>query len=546
MKTIFLYLLLILIPSTQILAQNSYIIKETVIGGDSIERYPMIIKSDSGTFILAGQSISDVSFDKTEPLCNGSTGQDLWIVKINADLIPIWDRSIGGEKHERLPFIFQDPVFHNYLISAGSVSDSSCEKTTNNQAGINAVSEDFWISVLDSSGIAQHDFSWGSINTDSYPTCIRLSNGNYLAGGASLTGASGNKTDVGFGDRDYWLVLFDSTENKLWDKCYGGSGTELLLEILNRIVLIEVNPNIIFIFGTSNSSSSGNISTNPIGGNTNFDIIYWVIDSTGTILWQDRFGGTSVDRLSHVIRTIDGGFLLVGSTRSPVGYNVSHLPIGFEDCWIVKLDSVGGLQWERRFGGVGYDNCTCAETAPGGGYFIGGQTESPAGYDISESGYGNSDYWIFLVDSIGNKVWDRRFGGPGSDELSNFVVLSDTSIILSGHSQYGSSPVKANPGYGPSDYWLVHLKYTDTLTTVHEQWAYQQVHLSPNPSSGTLQIPGFLRDASVTISDVTGRGIAEIPVPESTTLDLTYLPNGCYHFRFVTKQGNYYAKWIKM
>jgi hypothetical protein len=39
-------------------------------------------------------------------------------------------------------------------------------------------------------------------------------------------------------------------------------------------------------------------------------------------------------------------------------------------------------------------------------------------------------YWMFKIDSAGNKLWDKRFGGSNEDIASNFVLMPDSSIFL--------------------------------------------------------------------------------------------------------------------
>lgn len=543
---LYIIAIFILCGTVPSVAQNTMIYNEKVFGGTEGDIAPMILKFPGNSYIVAGISFSGLSGNKNTSLCTPDTS-DLWIMKLDTSLNIIWEQSVGGRFFESSVFSTLAHDSGSVIVALASDSDSSCFKSEPNRGPSPGLEDDYWIVIIDSSGNVTNDITWGGPGGEIYPKCYQLSDGNLIVTGTTWSGIGGDKSVAGFGDWDYWVVKFDTSGNKLWDQVYGGTDQEQGPAIpIRSNFIINTDSGHFYLFGSTWSGIGGNITTANIGGFPNLDWLVWLVDENGNILWQTRYGGTGTDKIHDAIKTNDGGLLLIGTTKSPVGYDVTQPSIGNTDCWIVKVDSLSNIQWDHRYGSSDIDECICGVSAPDGGYYIGGNTRSPIGFDVSEPPFSAQDYWIFKIDNLGNKIWDKRYGGSNSNSLHNFVVLPDTSIILSGSSEFGSSSVKSFPGYGGVDYWLVHMKYTDSLTSTNEPVLSQQIHLYPNPSNGTLQIPGFLRDASVTISDVTGRGIAEIPVPESATLDLSYLPNGCYHIRFVTKQGNYYAKWIKM
>lgn len=539
--TLYISLLNIIINYNSAQCQNSSLINEKVFGGSNGEREPMIIPISDNTFFVAGRSNSNISGNKNTVLCTPDT-EDVWMLKLDASLNIIWEKSIGGRFFESTVFSTLSGDSASLIIAAGSKSDSSCFKSQQGWSLFPGVYEDYWIVLVDSSGTVTTDKTLGGIDGESYPKCYQLSDGNYIVTGASISGIGGDKSISGYGDWDYWVVKFDPNGNKLWDQVYGGSGLEYSVGG-NSAMIIERDSNQYLIFGTTNSGISGNITIANIGGFAS-DWIVWKIDNNGNVLLHNRYGGTFHDKLWDAVNTTDNGLLLIGNTLSPSGFDVSEPSIGGGDCWVVKLDSLLNIQWDRRYGGSDHDYCVCGEEAADGEYYIAGNTTSPMGFDISEAPYGNQDYWIFKIDSVGNKIWDKRFGGSDWNYLHNFVVLPDTSIILSGYSTYGSSPVKSFPGYGWDDYWLVHFKY-DSTTSVNETPSSAQVDLYPNPSSGMVNIPAVMSGADLLISDISGREVASFMKLEARTLDLGYLPDGCYLFRFRSRSGFHYARWMK-
>src|SRR5688572_21684008 len=74
-------------------------------------------------------------------------------------------------------------------------------------------------------------------------------------------------------------------------------------------------------------------------------------------------------------------------------------------------------QWDKRFGGSGTEYLHLVQQTTDGEYILGRQSSSGADGDKSQSSQSFQDYWIVKTDAAGNKQWDKRFGGSGSDIL---------------------------------------------------------------------------------------------------------------------------------
>src|SRR5262245_57017788 len=75
-------------------------------------------------------------------------------------------------------------------------------------------------------------------------------------------------------------------------------------------------------------------------------------------------------------------------------------------------------QWDYRYGGTDYDGVYCLINTADGGYLLGGTSGSGVSGDKSEPLWANTqDYWIIKIDSLGNKQWDKDFGGTNVEEL---------------------------------------------------------------------------------------------------------------------------------
>ena len=72
-----------------------------------------------------------------------------------------------------------------------------------------------------------------------------------------------------------------------------------------------------------------------------------------TIQWQKSLGGTLDDFAFNVQQTNDGGYIVAGYSASNDGdVSGNH---GGEDYWLVKLTSIGEIEWQKSLGGSGFD-----------------------------------------------------------------------------------------------------------------------------------------------------------------------------------------------
>src|SRR5690606_29121628 len=120
----------------------------------------------------------------------------------------------------------------------------------------------------------------------------------------------------------------------------------------------------------------------------------WVvrIDALGTILWERSFGGSSDEVMYSIEETGDAGFILAGTSASRDG-DVSN-GLGGDDYWIIKLDNSGNLQWEKSLGSSnGNELATSIQQTEDGGFIVSGFTDSNDG-DVSGNHSFTLDYWI--------------------------------------------------------------------------------------------------------------------------------------------------------
>ena len=178
---------------------------------------------------------------------------------------------------------------------------------------------------------------------------------------------------------------------------------------------------------------------------------------------QKTIGGIGHDDLQSIINTYDGGFMLGGSSRSPISGDKTENVIGINgevDYWIVKIDSNLNVQWDNTIGGYFHDYLTSIANTTDGGYLVAGFSESNSGGDKTEGKIGWDDYWIVKTDSIGNVLWDNTIGGAQIDQLQDVIETTDGGFLIAGKSNSWISGDKTENPIGNiqnMDYWILKL-----------------------------------------------------------------------------------------
>lgn len=95
------------------------------------------------------------------------------------------------------------------------------------------------------------------------------------------------------------------------------------------------------------------------------------------------------------------------------------------DYLVLKLNSHGNIIWEKTFGGIADDRASSIQQTSDGGYIVAGYTNS--------YGAGDGDYWVLKLDSDGNTIWDKTFGDIDFDAASSIKQTSDGGYIVAGH-----------------------------------------------------------------------------------------------------------------
>jgi predicted secreted protein len=130
------------------------------------------------------------------------------------------------------------------------------------------------------------------------------------------------------------------------------------------------------------------------------------------------------------------------------GYT-SSFGAGLQDAYLVRINSNGDTVWTKTFGGASMDGAHFVREAHGNGYVIAGYSETFGG--------GGKNMYLIKTDSAGNAEWTRTYATPLMDVAYAFCETPDTGYIFIGYKNGPSGWVKG-------DLWI--LKTDATLDTI--------------------------------------------------------------------------------
>lgn len=181
---------------------NGNIEWDKTFGGNRTDNLHALIQTSDNGYLLAGDSFSDISGNKTE---DNKGGLDYWIIKLNTNGAIEWQKTIGGESGDTANSVFQTSD-GGYIVGGSSNSDISGDKNENGQGG-----GDFWAVKLNNVGLIEWQNTIGGSDFDKITSIIQTSENNYLIAGNSRSDISGDKIENSRGQQDFWIIKHAAT-----------------------------------------------------------------------------------------------------------------------------------------------------------------------------------------------------------------------------------------------------------------------------------------------------------------------------------------------
>ncbi len=266
----------------------------------------------------------------------------------------------------------------------------------------------------------------GGGGTDQFKDIQPTNDGGYVVVGSTYMPQNGVFTDNNNGLTDALMIKFDASGNIVWDQVFGGAGHESFYAVM------PTSDGGYIAVGYTDSSANGEISDANNGYNDGLMVKF---DANGNKEWDQVFGGTSHDKFNSVQQTIDGGYIVAGSTSSTTGGEISdsnNTNYYSNDGLLVKFDKDGNKQWDQLFGNDKEDTFNSVIQTANGEYIIAGNTEYSITGEISDQNNGGYDGLIVMFDTEGDKIWDKTYGANNSDYFNDIEKTKDGGYIVVG------------------------------------------------------------------------------------------------------------------
>ena len=327
-------------------------------------------------------------------------------------------KSFGGSNDDEANDIINTSDGGFMVIGSSTSSDGLIQ----NKIGLES---DIILMKFDSDKSIEWVKNYGGSRDDRGQSVVEVSGIGYALLGYSMSNDGDASRNEGF--HDNWVILIDSIGNIIWEKSYGFSGHDHAYNIIKT-----KDGNLFFNGFLDVTASRGLGSTEKVEKSIKHGVgEFWChkIDLDGNILWRKYFGGTNNDRSYDAIQTLEGDFIIVGTSESN-DFEISNSK-GSYDMWVIKLDNNGNLIWEKSFGGKGYDGGNAVIENSYGNIMILGQTNS-LDNDITDP-LGSSDFFLVNMTKKGEILNIENLGTSNFDSGKSIMELDDGSHYLLGH-----------------------------------------------------------------------------------------------------------------
>jgi hypothetical protein len=499
-----------------------------------------------------------------------------------------WERNFGGDETENFTGLGESP--DGYFYFAGTSTSPASGDRTQARRG----SYDFWIVKTDADGNIIWNKAVGGGGATRMNSMTVTADGGIILAGNTDAGANYEKSEPNrgpIGSVDIWVIKLDNKGNKVWDKTLGGTDSDA------PFAIAETPDGGCIVAGESSSPKSGDKSEENYGKRDAWAI---KLNNLGVKEWDKVYGGSEGDVFYSVVNTNDGGFLFGGASVSGISGNKTEASRGGADCWLVKTDANGNIEWDKTYGGDKTDNVYSIKQLESGEYIIGAYSESEISGDKTMKSKGFGDLWLLKLNNSGSIIWQRGIGGSSSDFLAKIDKTKDGGIVIGMSTNSTISGDKTIPNFGGgNDYWIVKVdsegsilwqdSYGDVSnddlfdamstsdggylmggfsnkwrkgdfwviklkpeisTGIFGQSTLVKMRLYPNPVKNLLNFEfGFnqsLLNNSIEIYDIMGKMILnkKINIIEGRTSFEINLPNGTYIVKAMVNNQLYYNRFI--
>lgn len=335
------------------------------LGGALSDSATDMVKTTDGGYVVTGSTAN-----------NTAGGNDMFIAKFAADDSLVWGKTWGGTGDD-----------YGYALAQSADDSLAVLGKTNSFGSDNCL----FVAKFTAAGAPVWDKGFGSVDCGSPSDIAATSDGGYLITGDGFYEVS---------NWDIFTAKLSSTGTLSWFKKIGSATMEYSGPV------IETTDGKYLSVGETAAGTNGR------------QVSITKYQTNGNSSWSETWGSKYNESISDVAATPDGGAIMVGY-RAGVS--------GVSDGLIVKIDSTGGVTWNKIWGGTGSEGFSSVILTSDGGYLATGSTSS--------YGAGDRDMLLVKFNADGTLAWNKTWGGTAFDNGASLIQTASGSYVVVGTTQ---------------------------------------------------------------------------------------------------------------
>jgi hypothetical protein len=490
---------------------------------------------DSGYNLhVTTQAINDgyifaINITSGENVTNFHGGDDIWVIRTDSVYNIIWENCYGGSDADSPRKIIKvnDTEFLVFGLTWSTDGDV--------QSGNHGYS-DIWVLKLNIQGDIIWEKTYGCIGIDDARDMILTPDGGFVF--IDRIGSGGGDVTNFYGIGDCWMAKCDSLGNIEWEKTLGNDGLDncmsLMINSAGNIMMIGAAQwygGMVECFPDGEWADvwiveldiQGNILAQYCYGGSHYDLGYMIIELD--------------DGYAFVALTVSNDGDVSGLHGPPGGP-----PGGWGDIWVVRLDEQMEIIWQKCIGGYAGEHPNYITHTEDGGFMVIGTTRSNDGNVNGNPSKPGTDgaVWVVKLNEIGDIEWQQCYGGWGSEMLANphtILRKSDYNYVFAATTNFSPShDVQCETFSGNRNAWIFEIALLDTVNVITPITGAREIKVYPNPATTELwlQLPENMpfAQAQIELFSPTGTLLYKAqPISQFHKIETAYLPKGLYLLR---------------
>ncbi len=415
--------------------------------GQNIDDIGRCVTTDAaGNIYVAGYFGTDTIFFGSLFAVNSMYGNmDMFLVKYNTNGVPQWVTSSSGSSDE-IPYAMTIDGSGNIVVVGKHYSSATMTVGTTTISGVGSGTNMF-ISSWDANGNHNwlrgagrtgDDEAWG-IDSDGgsgiYVTGFFRSDTLYMGTQYAVNNQNGNE--------DMFVAKLDIAGNPVYVKSFGGDDSDFGTD-----VAVDAAGNC-YVSGKWRSSSI-TIGTNTYTSPNNYDLLFFKLDASGSVVWSRRPAGSAQDDSRGIDIDANGDVYASGEFEGNLVFTTNSFTQygGGDDVYIVKYNSAGVEQWATNLQCQGGGACYNIEVVGVNDFYISGFHQS-------------TNFWFGPTNLISAGGFDSYLAHIYSFTTA---ITSSTNITCFGAND-GAATVTPQGGFTPYTYsWINNGATTQTAS----------------------------------------------------------------------------------